>query len=285
MYKHLAPLSLLSTYNEERVPVIQEMLQLTSKLLNTALELKSSDHASANNSPSHSTTSGGGNEAAGPRRGGAGGADRPKSLDQLGIHCRWSSIVLDDRSPYSDSKDSGVSALSPYGMGVGDGKIRAGDRAPEAPELVLLRDNVVNTDATGESVRTSLFKLFDPTKHTVLFFVISLDSDLKEIQGVFDVLATWPRDTLRIVIVLPKDTPASITTTESFHSIVQTSEKSLLKLSVVIDSEGHAQNVYGSVVEDGYPVFVVRPDGVVGGIVKGGEGVERYTKGIFGGVN
>lgn len=38
-------------------------------------------------------------------------------------------------------------------------------------------------------------------------------------------------------------------------------------------------------MEDGYPISIVRPDGVVGGIVKSGEDVERYTKGIPGGVN
>ena len=44
-------------------------------------------------------------------------------------------------------------------------------------------------------------------------------------------------------------------------------------------------DTYGGVVEDGYPISIVRPDGVVGGIVKSGEDVERYTKGIPGGVN
>lgn len=265
------------------------MLQHTSKLLNRALEHKASDHAGASHSPSEpsqtrSATSGGGNEAADPRRGGAGGggAGRPRSLDQLGINYRWSSIVLDDRSPYSESKDSESSALSAYGMGAGDGKIRAGDRAPEAPGLVLLRENAVNADV---GTQTSLFGLFSPTKHTVLFFVSSLDSDLKEIRDVVEVLATWPQDTLHLVLVLPKGTPASIGASEPFHDLFQTSEKSVLKLTVVVDGEGHAQSAYGGVVEDGYPIFVVRPDGVVGGIVKGGEGVQKYTTGIFGGLN
>lgn len=46
------------------------------------------------------------------------------------------------------------------------------------------------------------------------------------------------------------------------------------------DREGYAHSGYG--VEDKWGISVVRPDGVVGAIVQGQEGLQKYFGGIFG---
>ena len=66
--KGLAPLSLLTTYTDERVPVIREMLGLTTRLLDRTILPGDND------------------KDEGWRRGGA--------LFMLGVHCRWSPLVI-----------------------------------------------------------------------------------------------------------------------------------------------------------------------------------------------
>ncbi|KAF9254300.1 hypothetical protein L218DRAFT_992379, partial [Marasmius fiardii PR-910] len=54
---------------------------------------------------------------------------------------------------------------------------------------------------------------------------------------------------------------------------------------VVVDYEGYAfkhYNVGQPGSEDKYRVFVIRPDGYIGAIVEGEEGLERYGKLVFG---
>ena len=51
------------------------------------------------------------------------------------------------------------------------------------------------------------------------------------------------------------------------------------ELEVYVDSKGHACRAYG--VAFGVKVVVIRPDGVVGGLLKGADGVKRYFAKIF----
>ncbi len=216
--------------------MIQEMLQISTKLLNRAFAAKAAEH----NSASLTTR-------------------RPKSLDQLGINYRWSKILIDERRPYSE--DTASSALSPYGTGSeGDSSIHGGDRAPDAPELV-----VVNPNAGDGKPSTSIFSVLQPTQHTALLFV----ANLAEAKSILDGFSTWAKDTVKVVAVLPKGTDyASVDITD-------------YEGAVLVDQQGHAHDAYGAVVDDEFPVVIVRPDGVIGAIVKGKEGVEKYHKGIF----
>lgn len=68
VYKGLSPMSLLDSYNEERLPVIAEMLNQTTTLLNQTFRSRRP-------------------ESAAWIKGG--------SLLQLGVNYRWSSIILD----------------------------------------------------------------------------------------------------------------------------------------------------------------------------------------------
>lgn len=126
-----------------------------------------------------------------------------------------------------------------YGKNTSE-RLRAGDRAPNAPGLV---DNV------GKS--TELFDIFKPTYHTVLVL------DAAILQDVLALASTYPKSGVRVVAALPEG-----------HGATEQDE------SVYTDSQGHAQRAYG--VEAGVKVAIVRPDGVVGGLLKGAEGVSKY---------
>ncbi len=215
------------------------MLQISTKILNRDFSAKAAEHSSASLTPK-----------------------RPKSLDQLGINYRWSKIVIDERRPYST--DTAASALSPYGTGTdGDSSVHGGDRAPDAPELV-----VVNPNAGDGKPSTSIFSVLQPTQHTALLFV----AGLAEAKTILEGFSTWAKDTIQFVVVLPKGTDAASVNVAGF------------KGTVVVDHQGHAHDVYGVAVDDGFPVVIVRPDGVIGAIVKGKEGIEKYYKGIFSGL-
>ncbi|OAX35483.1 hypothetical protein K503DRAFT_868232 [Rhizopogon vinicolor AM-OR11-026] len=101
--KGLADKSLLETYTEERLPVISEMLEVTTAILNQ--------------------TVGTGNMTS---RG------NPK-LFMLGINCRFSSIVLDEFTTPVEGRP-----INAYGV-LDEGHLEAGDRAPDAPSLLHIR--------------------------------------------------------------------------------------------------------------------------------------------------
>ncbi|KAH9943975.1 monooxygenase [Amylocystis lapponica] len=210
--------SLLSTYTEERLPVIAAMLQRTTALLKKTVS------------------------------GSLDAWDRGGPLKQLGVNCRWSSIVVDERSARGDPDELMVNAY-----GGGGGILCAGDRAPDAPGL-----------ADTEGGTTSFFRLFSPTHHTVVFFA----ADAHRVAELLGALAECPPKTVRAVLVLPQG-HAGISA-EAVHGID----------TVVTDRDGHAYAGYA--VSDESPVtMVVRPDGIVGGIVLGVAGLRRYFGGVF----
>ncbi|KAG6866550.1 hypothetical protein C0991_002035 [Blastosporella zonata] len=98
--RNLAPPSILQTYSEERIPVIREVLDETTRLQNRTFSAK-----------------------------GDGAWGRAVRLQQLGINYRWSSIVLDDH------EETGDAIVDPYGDSFIDLPVRAGDRAPDASEM------------------------------------------------------------------------------------------------------------------------------------------------------
>ncbi|PCH35544.1 monooxygenase [Wolfiporia cocos MD-104 SS10] len=131
--KGIATPVLLSTYTEERIPVIAAMLKETTKIHKDMM--------------------------AATRENSALEAWRRKSqLKQLGVNYRWSSIVLDERSADIPGKDAAdQTPLDAYGMEIGE-EVRAGDRAPDALGLM----------SAAES--TSLFSIFGSAYHTILVF-------------------------------------------------------------------------------------------------------------------
>ncbi|KAA1469846.1 hypothetical protein DENSPDRAFT_646738 [Dentipellis sp. KUC8613] len=227
--KGLASGKLLDSYNEERLPVIKEMLLRTTAILDDTI-------------------------ATSKTKGGA-TWKRSTKMNQLSIHYRWSPIVVDEeveKLHLTDKEQAEAETGSTYDVQDGD-RLRAGDRAPDAPGLVDVR--------TGETKR--LFDIFGPAWHTILIFANGDDKML--VTPVIEWLSRYPKELLQTVVV------------RSQSSSPDTAGAGL----VVQDKQGHAYGAYGAALTSS-SVAVVRPDGVIGALVEGRAGVEKYFSGIFG---
>ncbi|KAG2124613.1 FAD binding domain-containing protein [Suillus clintonianus] len=215
--KGLADKSLLETYTAERLPVISELLEITTSILNKAIA-------------------------------GATSLTQNNKLFMLGINCRFSNIVLDEFVPPVEGRP-----INAYGVH-DEGHLEAGDRAPDAPNMLQV--------GRGESDAMTLFSLYKPWYHTVLVFAPSL-ADASPILGA---LEAWDKSVVRSAVVLPSSASA-----KDFAAPAEL---------VFVDQEDYAYSAY--LVEAGKTkVFVIRPDGVVGAIVRGVEGVKKYFSKIF----
>ncbi|KAG1791742.1 FAD binding domain-containing protein [Suillus plorans] len=216
--KGLADKSLLETYSAERLPVISEMLGVTTSILNKTIASKGAQ------------------------------IERSPILFMLGINCRFSTIVLDEFVTSVEEKP-----INAYGV-LDEGHLEAGDRAPDAPNMLHV--------GRAEPGATTLFSLYRPWYHTILVFAPSL-ADATPVLGA---LETYDKSVVRSAVVLPSS--ASVTSVASPVDLV------------LIDREGHAYSAY--LMEAGQTkVFVIRPDGVIGAIVHGTEGVKKYFSKIF----
>ncbi|KAI0039056.1 hypothetical protein FA95DRAFT_1103746 [Auriscalpium vulgare] len=220
--KNLAKTSLLGTYAEERLPVIKDMLFHSTALLKNTLDAD--------------------------RKSTANPWLRPDALLMLGVHYRWSSLVLDQRQAGKVEE-----AINTYGSSIVS-SIRAGDRAPDAPGLVNIR--------TGDICR--LFDVYKVTYHTVLIFI-----DQAEDAGpALNTIARYPVGRIYSVVIYPSSTAG----------IVDVPGADL----AVHDHDHHACVGYG--VPSGAEtkdLVIVRPDGFVGALVSGDVGVESYFHNIY----
>ena len=175
--------------------------------------------------------------------------EREQKMNMLGVNCRSSPIVLDEFTQ--------AEPMNSYRV-LDEGVLVAGDRAPDAPELGLVGAQATN----GAETETRLFDVFCPVYHTVLVFA----PDVASSTDVLEVLKRYPGDVIRLVIVLAQ---GSEVTTAAQAGV-----------TVVVDRGGHAYRGYLAVKGE-KKVVVVRPDGVVGAIVHGAEGVGAYFANIF----
>lgn len=203
--KGVAPSKLLDSYEEERKPVVSDMLQFTNGI--AAQTFKAGAASSA--------------------------WTRSRAGTQLGMHYHWSSILRDELNVKATDGTADAGAYASEGAA---DVLRAGDRAPDAPELV---------GADGKA--TTLYDLFGTTHHTVLVFEPSL------IDAANKVISRFPSDLVRTIVLNAPGVPGAYS-----------------------DAAGHARRAYGAA-----EMAVVRPDGVVGALVRGSEGLEAYFGGIF----
>lgn len=272
VYKGLSPASLLDTYTAERLPVITEMLGLTTEILKRI-------HGESKAEDAQTSTDGSDNAKVESNLERV--KHRGKNMFMLGVNCRTSPIAVDDFAP---SSTPGVAVLhSAYGN-IQEGILHAGDRAPDAPDLVLVANfNRAASSAPGISTlrakglgSTRLFDIFAPTYHTVLIFAPGLANPV--VSSVLSALQQCvPQNGLvRPLVVLPDalfDLDGEVKTSSA--------QDQTPAAEVLVDRAGHAYRGY--VIEnDEIRVVAIRPDGVVGAIVRGAEGLRRYFDGIFG---
>ena len=164
VHKRLSSPSLLQTYEDERMPVVAEMLNLTSdlhRLAFTRMPLSTLEARKRDGVPGDPMW-------------------RPRQGLQLGVNCRWSPIVFEGRETQEEAKkiESAKVKVSPYGV-AGD-KLRAGDRAPD--------DSFLVDTATG--IQTTLFNaIAGLNKHYILVFVgrtsVDLDTSISALDKYF----------------------------------------------------------------------------------------------------
>ncbi|GAV99130.1 protein [Lentinula edodes] len=180
---------------------------------------------------------------------------RGAEFKQLGINYRGSSTLVDETTDLT--KD--LIRSDSYSL-ASDGVVHAGDRAPQAPGL-----EVLHSDGNFTTM-TSLFDIFKPDHHTVLIFS-SLRSKGEEIPSE---LRGYAKSLVETVLILP-----ALSQSEQIASGQQFGVDLVLR-----DGGGHAYK--------GYPalpglctVVVVRPDGIIGAIVGGVDGLRQYLSGVF----
>ncbi|KAI5119306.1 hypothetical protein M0805_008221 [Coniferiporia weirii] len=169
---------------------------------------------------------------------------RSRKLFQLELNYRWSSIVLDERFSESGSE----SEKNAYGK-VGT-TLRAGDRAPDAPGLVVLSDN---------------YGFGKGRVHSVLVF----SADTALFLELKRVLKRLPANLVQTLLIVPNT------------NALPGGDGSKADL-VLEDKEGHAYRGYGYGVDDSAKIVVVRPDGMIGAFAKGSGGVEGYFTEVLG---
>ena len=175
--------------------------------------------------------------------------NRGFELRMLGVNYRGSPVVVDERNTEKDG------VVDPYRGGL-DGTLRGGDRAPAAPGLVDLAD---------EST-TTLYDLLSPSKHTILVFA---GEDGVAQEALESVGGAFPQGTAEIVVIHPKSFAGSVPASEARPH------------RILLDKEGYAFKHYHVDAADRSRMFVIRPDGFVGAIVNGLEGLKKYADLVF----
>ncbi|CAA7262016.1 unnamed protein product [Cyclocybe aegerita] len=175
--KGLAPQSLLSTYNDERLPVIAQMLQATSQLYTHTIIASKEKPVDG---PSEDD-----DKKSGWFRW------RNTALELYGINYRFSDIVLEERDPERGGVDREEAIARAYAGYEALGTLIAGDRAPEAPGLV-----------TVGGKETSLFKdYFKLDHHTVMAFSL----DVKSAGPLLEQASQWPASVVQTLVITDKD--------------------------------------------------------------------------------
>ncbi|KAK7030682.1 FAD-binding-3 domain-containing protein [Favolaschia claudopus] len=244
--RKLAPESLLHTYTEERAPVVAAMLNQITALLKENWTDKIG--------------------APPPSPGGISAWKHNGGVLQLGVNCRWSSLVVDEQeldddylddfeTDEYDEEDENNDAFESFV----ERPLCAGDRAPDAPGLFVLQRPSSDKTGAASDTPTSLFRTFRASRHTVLIFSESVN----RCTALIRLLASLPPDVLQCVVVVRK--PAA-DRCENADWLLE-------------DRAGHAYKAYA--LRDACDIVIVRPDGLIGAIVRSRNGLQQYLRGVF----
>ncbi|KAF9479547.1 monooxygenase [Pholiota conissans] len=183
--KGYASESLLDTYAEERLPVIAEMLNKTTELLDERLSAVTSTIVKPDQ-----------------------GDDIRADMTQLGINYRGSTILFEE----GVQKDPSVVKLAGYSKGSIDGAL-PGDRAPEAPKLID------DADATHE---VSLYDILSPSRHTIVIFGDGYSVDV--LDALSQAIRRQPENTIYGVLLRRSHDASSIGPDKNFDKTLTDSE-------------------------------------------------------------
>ena len=240
--KGYASPTLLATYEIERIPVIAEMLKITTELFNRVISSTVQQELDLQKAMQDASAQQLESEERSPWK-------RSRKFFQLYLNYRWSPAVIDER--FADAE--GVHDA----YGVAEQDVRAGDRAPDAPEL-----KVVHPSGSGQTTR--LFDIFKPMLHTVLLFG---SEDVQTFRSSLDVIRVLPKELFKVVLVLAPGGEAK-------------GELGAIDL-VVEDIKDYARDNFG-LKDMVVPVVVLaRPDGMVGAIATSEYGVDKYVSAVF----
>jgi hypothetical protein len=195
----------------------------------------------------------------------AGAFKRGPEFQMLGVNYEWSTLAVDDTRPRPDVAEARTRAyLTDPPIGAG---LRAGDRAPDAPGLLVMRPGPDGWLAAHDAEAATLFDAFRPGWHTVLVFA-SPDADAAAIRAFVAVARRQPEGTVRTLLVLRDDSAA----VESAASAGD---------AAVIDTNGRAFAHYGITPDVSISSVVIRPDSFVGAFACGPAGLEEYFGLVF----
>jgi hypothetical protein len=174
-----------------------------------------------------------------------------QNFDQLGIHYSWSSIVVDDLGKEIASHVAATGEVDAYTAGA---ELHAGDRAPNATGLVLV----------GMHKETSLFDLFSLSSHLGVVF-IHPDADAHDISCMLGALTAIGGALVRTIVVYAKK--PSVTAQGAAQALV--------------DNGGHAFAAYKPQRYGSVAAAIVRPDGVLGAMVREPKSIGVYFGKIY----
>ena len=174
--KGIAPVTLLSSYNAERLPVISQMLHSTTQLYT---------HTIAKETPKDAPAQGlEDDKNSGWFRW------RNDALHLYGVNYRYSDIVLEERNAKpQDEEDMRAHAYRGY---EGIPSLCAGDRAPEVPHLF-----------SGDGKETTLFSLLKPTLHTVIIF--AFPGKEAAVETIVDACQLYPAELVQSIVIRSHD--------------------------------------------------------------------------------
>lgn len=226
MAKGNAPLSLLQSYTDERIPVIAEMLNVSKGLQKEMVDQQTKDPWL-----------------------------RGETLLQLGVNYRGSAIVVDETEVAAGASKVVSNSYT------NDGTVRGGDRAPDAPVLLDMRSPL-------GLATTRFFDIFKPTIHTVLIFTSAVPDS--QLTAILDGLKKYPTSLVQSAVVR---------TREVYNTNLAGLELATLVLK---DKLGNAYQGYNvAPLAQELTIFIIRPDGYVGGLVKGVAGIHKYFERIL----
>lgn len=180
-------------------------------------------------------------------------------LWQLDINYRWSPVVFDETATAVSHETASNTA-----PGVQEGNdIRAGDRAPDAPSLLDIL-------SAPPSVKR-LFDYFKSTQHTVLVFA----SSEAKINTFASALNNVPAEVVQSAVIIPQETPVREQDLETEFTWTSKVDHALK------DCDAHMYRAYRPEGSQDEVAVIVRPDDIIGAIVKSGEGITKYFSKIL----